>query len=359
MIKKDNYIFSADVIRLLAILGVVSIHSVNAIYTRLDFFGGMSWWIAFILNALSRISIPLFILLSGYLLLQKESSIEMSLKRIFSRILFPFLFGVILYAWWSNGKMLIGNLNFSLLQKIFIVDVNDLYFLVIIIGLYIAAPFIKAYLDKSTQKQHFFLMIFLLTVGLVEIILQFVFARCGYNNFISRWLPYTGLFVTGYVLGNKKELIHTSKLSFIYVASLAATLSLSYLYYLLASHHIYLFSSKGCLSYYFDDYLSFNVVGMAIPAFLLLLNFPFTYLKANPKLNSLIQSIARASFGIYILHLFILRIFEIYFHLAVDFTKYPLLLVILLKITLGFGISYGITVILSKIPTVRYIVGYT
>lgn len=54
--KKPGYIFSADVIRGLAIFGVVTIHIANEIYTRLDFFGGSIWWIASLLNSIFLIS---------------------------------------------------------------------------------------------------------------------------------------------------------------------------------------------------------------------------------------------------------------------------------------------------------------
>lgn len=60
MDKKSSYIFSADVIRAVATLGVVSIHSVIAVYARPDFFNGLSWWFAIILDSLFRSSVPFF-----------------------------------------------------------------------------------------------------------------------------------------------------------------------------------------------------------------------------------------------------------------------------------------------------------
>jgi len=95
MNKKPSYVIQADVIRVIAIVAVVIIHTANAVYTRLDFFGGFTWWIAIILDSLSRISIPLFIMLSGYLMLGKNETLEKTFKRINLKILIPLIFWIL------------------------------------------------------------------------------------------------------------------------------------------------------------------------------------------------------------------------------------------------------------------------
>src|SRR5690242_18537661 len=101
--NNKSYIFSLDVIRVLAIIGVVVIHITNAVYTRPDFFGGTMWWITIILDSLTRISIPLFLLISGYLILRKDESFQENLKRIFFRIGIPFILWLLFYLWYGGG----------------------------------------------------------------------------------------------------------------------------------------------------------------------------------------------------------------------------------------------------------------
>lgn len=98
---------------------------------------------------------------------------------------------------------------------------------------------------------------------------------------------------------------------------------------------------------------------MTIPAFLLLLSFPFTRLSQSRILSGFVHSVARAAFGIYILHLFIARLLEMYFRMAVDFTPLPLSVHFPLKLVLTFILSYIATLLLSKIPYCRRLVGYT
>lgn len=357
MKNNASYIFSADIIRNLAIFGVVIIHTTNAVYTRLDFFGGLTWWIAIVLDSFSRISIPLFIMLSGYLMLGKEEKLEESLKRILSKIAVPFIFWGLFYFWLGTGTPSLSHINPSIFQKIFYGNVYHLYFLVIIMGLYFVAPMIRYYLRNTSSNSSEFFMKALLVLGVLEVAFQFVFKTCASENFFTRWVPYAGLFVAGYVLGNRKR-IGNQKLLLTYFLTLAATLGLNYLYYLLSAKGINFLSSKTCLSHYTDHYLSLNVVAMSISAFLLLLNLKYEKLKKNIAISKLVNSIARASFGIYIVHPFIGRFLEIQFHLAVDFSPLPISIIIFAKLILVFIISYLFTLFFSKIPILRLTLGF-
>jgi len=354
--NKLSYNFSADFIRVIAIFGVVTIHIADAIYPRLDFFGGKIWWISIILDSLCRVSIPLFIMLSGYFILNKNESLQKSLKRAFWRIFIPFIAAVIFYSWWRYGKPSIGEINFSILSKIFFVNVYDFYFLVILLWLYAIAPFIRAYLQKSSPKDQSFLMKALLILGCTQVLFQYLLGSCT-SNFFTQWIPYTGLFIAGYILGNKNK-FNIIKLSAAYLFSFGVTLGFNYLYYYLAVHHFNFMSPRGCLSQYFDNYLSVNVVIMSISAFLLLLHAKFDKLKNNVIVSKVVYSIARAVFGIYIVHLAVARFLEMQFHLAIDFTSLPILLFLPVRLFSVFILSYLLVLILSKIPLVRQIVGY-
>src|SRR5438309_1203479 len=109
MKKISSYNIAADIVRVLSVVCVVIIHTANAIYARPDYFGGLSWWIALLLGAFSRIAIPLFVMLSGYLLLQKDETLEKSLIRATKRILIPLVFWTLFYLWWGNGNPKIQN----------------------------------------------------------------------------------------------------------------------------------------------------------------------------------------------------------------------------------------------------------
>lgn len=354
--SKGTYNFSADVIRVLAICGVVLIHTANAVYGRPDFFGGISWWVAIVLNSLSRISIPLFIMLSGYFLLNKNESFTQSLKRTGNRIVIPLLFWFTADIIWNGGKPSFTNLNQSMIARLLTVNVFDLYFLIILVGLYVAAPILRVYLQKTNYSTQRNFTIFALVAGVFAYMSQYFFHICSTADSFTYWLPYTGLFVAGYFLGNNAKNIKSTKLLITYSSFLLITIGYSYLYYSLHNRGIHLLDSHDCLfSYYSDSYLSVNVVVMAISAFVLLIRLKFQ--SVNPFIRNLVFSIARTSLGIYVLHTYFLDILDSRLHLFDHIA--PLWIYIFIKWFVIFTLSYVGTFMLIKIPLVKRVFGET
>lgn len=357
MKNNSSYSFPADVVRVVAIIGVVIIHVTNAVYTRLDFFGAPTWFATVFLDSFSRISIPLFIMLSGFLLLGKEESFEKSLSRISKRIFIPFIFWLLFYLWYGGGIPYIYRINAEIFSNIFKGNVYHLYFLVIVIGLYFTAPLFRAFLKTASTKQQNLLVRMLIAIGIVEVAFQFLLQTCASENFFTRWIPYAGFFAAGYVLLKNNEKIKSSLLYLVYFSTLFATFALNYLFYFLLRDQVKIMSGAGCLSHYSDHYVSINVVLMSIAAFLLLMRFDYRLILKNSLFVNIIKSIAGASFGIYLMHPFIGRYLEMQFHLAVDFSSLPIPILISLKLFLTFAISYIATLIILKIPYVKLIVG--
>ncbi|MBA3723801.1 MAG: acyltransferase family protein [Candidatus Levybacteria bacterium] len=354
MNKKASYIFSADVIRVIAIFGVLSIHIVDAINRRPDFFGDISWWAGITIDALSRISIPLFILLSGYFLLHKDESLTRSLKRTATRIFIPLLFWFLFYTWWYSRPLSLPNFDSSLVANLFSVNVYHLYFLIIMLGLYVTAPLLRTYLRATQRTDHKKLMILLLAVGILEVIGQYVLQRCSMDNIFTYWIPYSGLFVAGFVLGNEAQSIKNTKpLLIMYALGLIATIGFSYLHYLSLLNGINFLGSDGCIAYYSDYYMSIPVFLMSLPAFMLLLHFKYHFLQKK-YVAATIRSLSKASFGIYLSHLFILQILD---HYNLFDPISPTWIYIIIKWLTILLLSYLFTVIVMKLPFVNRILG--
>lgn len=352
-----NYVFSLDIIRVLAIFGVVSIHIVNAVYTRPDFFGGTTWWITIIIDSISRVSIPLFIMISGYLILSKNERFTASLNRMFTRILVPLIFWTGFFIWYGGGFPSFAHFHADWIEKIFAGNLYHLYFLVIIVGLYFMAPLLRAFLysvDRATQK-HFMQILILLSIVLVAG--QYLLNACGTENFFTRWIPYAGLFVGGYFLGTNNEKFNKKVIFGFLFAGILLTLSGNYFQYYNFSNGVDILGSVGCLSHYTDHYISGNVILMSICAFILLFNMKYENLTKNKYITSAVKSIAAASFGIYIIHPFVARFLEVHFQLAVDFSTLPMPLIITLRLILVFLISYLIAFLIIKTPIIKALLG--
>ncbi len=353
MNKKTSYNFSADIIRVLAIFGVLFIHIVHPLNGRPDLFSEIVWWFGIIIDALSRIAIPLFVLLSGYFLLNKDESFSQSLKRTATRIFIPLLFWFLFYTWWYSRPLSLPSFDSSLLANIFTVNVFHLYFLIIMLGLYIAAPLFRTYLRTKAQSEHKKLMILLLAVGILEVIGQYVLQRCAMDNIFTYWIPYSGLFVAGFVLGNKAQSIKATKpLLLLYTFGLIATIAFSYFHYLSLFNGGNFLGSAGCIAYYSDYYMSIPVLLMSLPAFILLLRFKYHFLNKK-HIAATVRSLSKASFGIYLSHLFILNIIE---HYLFDYLS-PNLFYIIIKWLIILLLSYLFTVIFMRIPFINRVLG--
>ncbi len=350
---KKSYNLSADVIRVIAIISVVVIHTANAVYARPDYFGGISWWFAIILNSAARASIPLFIMVSGYFILSKKESFSQTLIRTFNRLVIPLLFWFLLYTVWNFGNPTFEYLNISIFYRLLTVNVFYLYFFIILIGLYLMSPFIKKYLLDQPRWSNKTLTVLLLIGGSIFYFIQYYFSLCTPANSLTYWIPFTGLFVAGYAMGNSKK-IKRGIATIAFFASFAMTVIGAYFYYLLSFSGNNLLGANGCLAFYTDSFLSINVVVLSISIFSLLMNTDFKKIIGN-KIQPIIYSIARVSLGIYVLHMFLLDILDSKLQLFIAIT--PAWLYLLTKLSVIFILSYIASLIMMRIPILKRTLG--
>src|SRR5205823_516552 len=87
---------SLDVIRFFAMLMVICIHICAKGFFAM---GVQHWWAVNIYESVSRIGVPLFFMVTGALLLDREHSVPSLLKRIW-RVLVPLFAWSVLYLLW-------------------------------------------------------------------------------------------------------------------------------------------------------------------------------------------------------------------------------------------------------------------
>ena len=111
-----------DIIRICACMGVVALH-VTGNYMRdsLPENNTYCWWISFIVNMLTRIAVPLFIVISGYLNLGRNIRYELIVRKSIVKIILPlFLFGIVNILYWNWFFKLSQDITFFFLVKEFV-----------------------------------------------------------------------------------------------------------------------------------------------------------------------------------------------------------------------------------------------
>lgn len=192
-------------LKIIAILAVVVLHSVGLNAVEEGALGTGRGKVATVLYYGGMFGVPLFVMVSGALLLDpaRYKGAELFVQRRVSRLVPPLIFwhvwylGVI-YVTWSIAPGFVDVLGFIATGKLY----TALYFFWIILGLALLVPVLFPFLRESSLKA----VLFLTAGGLAIPILTAAtrMFRKGVQNGLEMpwtwWVPYIGVFLLGYVL---------------------------------------------------------------------------------------------------------------------------------------------------------------
>ena len=196
MKREKNY--NLELLRVLACVMVVCIH-VSNYYSRgygLGEVSNASYIFSIILNGVSRISVPIFFMISGALLIDETVLIRKSLKRVKS-IFLTLLLWRFIYLIWNycyRNRMYDFRLVFEEPIK------SHLWFLYAILGMYIVLPFLQN-MFKNMQD---ILMRYFVGMWFVFLTIEYVLALCDLK--VAYQIPlvgdscYLGYFALGYII---------------------------------------------------------------------------------------------------------------------------------------------------------------
>src|ERR1700678_113538 len=88
-------------LRLISLYAVIVLHSSAQLLTAYGKVPVSDWWTADIFNAIVRFAVPVFVMITGALLLHREYEIGDFLKKRLTRVIVPFLFWSLVYVWYS------------------------------------------------------------------------------------------------------------------------------------------------------------------------------------------------------------------------------------------------------------------
>ncbi len=336
-----------------AILGVVCIHTCGGfLYRTPPNIPPGTWWFLTVLTAVSKVGVPLFLMLSGTVNLGSPSKSQFDRAYMIRllRILVPFGFWALVYmSIKPSGEIrrvpwndVLGILNGQVYYH--------LWFIYSIIGLYMITPVLNAFVIAIGERQS-------LLVG--GILLGATGLAWSLENAFQYWLDanlfkplpvYAGYYILGYGLRSVKvtrRLREYSVMAFV-VSSVFSLLITDYL-----NHEMKSFDNRG-----FHN-LNPVVMVMSIAAFLLLK--PVEETSSEPRRSSIgpvFALLGRGSFGVYLSHVLLL---ESAFHFGYWRNRLvqetiPIALLVPVTTILITLVSWLGTTGFSKIPVVRRLV---
>lgn len=341
--SSKSHIISADITRIVAIIAVVAIHVATPFVDYPPFFAGPSWWIANLIDSVSRIAVPLFIMLSGFLLLDVNKPTK--LKKRLLRIGIPFLIWNTIYILWNIVFWFKSYTPISLISSLFKPDIyHHLYFLNIMLGLYFIIPILKRYISTvSLYKQYLLLGLYFL--GITAITFNNYFSSIFNVSFnaLTLFIPYIFYFLSGYYLRNikiNKKQVGFLILLFTLLISITAIGNYHFMKMIGWSNQ---FSEGARYDRYFYDYFNPIIICMAWLSFVFLKNIqiPIILVKKK-KIIAWMQFIATTSFGIFLLHPIILDLTDRYIPpLNIANMSNVIGIVLLIKIIVVFTLTFS------------------
>ncbi|KAK8898399.1 hypothetical protein M9Y10_000684 [Tritrichomonas musculus] len=349
--------FGIDILRIFSCYMVMQIHSGE--YYYLDGHGlregtGIFWM--GIYNGLCYSSVPLFVMISGYLLLPVKTDIPTFLRTRFTRVLFPFFFWATIYSFYF---LIIKRINikecFLNIPKIFVnygTEIGHLWYIYMLIGIYLFAPIISPWIKQATIYQFIYFLSFWIVsccLGYLHLIFPQIWGECSWNNtpMLQSFTGHMGYAVLGAFIKihlDPNENYNFYWLGFIFlgIGYAITTIIFEYQYcYAKIKPPIHIEVSK--------DFHSINVAMISCGFFLLLRKIQCN----NQKIVAFCKDVALKSYGMYLAHILILD----QFHLLFDpNNKRPYIFIPLISIC-TYIVTYIVIKLISCIPYSKYIIG--
>ena len=195
-----------DWIRVVACLMVMLVHASENFYgaDSSGLAGNVSmlaneanrFWVSFYDGFVSRAAVPLFMIVSAFLLVPMKPGQTMTsfYKHRFGRILPPFVFFLLLYTFlpllWGGMTWEQSLADLKLLPFNFPSMAGHLWFMYPLISLYIIIPVVSPWLEKvSAKDERIFLGFFIFTTFIpwFRLITPELWGECFWNNFSAFW----------------------------------------------------------------------------------------------------------------------------------------------------------------------------
>jgi surface polysaccharide O-acyltransferase-like enzyme len=347
--SQKQFLSWADLIRVVATFLVVTVHVSGQITNAWGKVPESDWIIANVYGGIARICVPLFFMISGYLLLPRSESLGIFYRKRMPKVVIPFIAWSLIYLGWYCGNHP-GTCTAPLIQNLLFVQGTyyHLWFMYSLIGIYLILPVLRLLVRPEADRQ---ILWYLIGLWLVfQSLLTFANHAWGWRLGISAPLAtgFVGFFILGYLLGPWRLSRSTAILT-------AATWILATLATILGTY--FLTRATGKFENYYYGFTTPNVILASVTGFLLLKWIAETWDLGSQKTGHFIRLLAAASFGIYLVHVLVIEVLGgwlpgIQLDSFIGNPLWSIPLVTLLVFALSFLIVRG----LQKVPALNRIV---
>ncbi len=273
--------FSFDILRVVAMCMVIIVHVSNVYSRSYGFIGDGSFIVSLGFNTISRISVPIFLMISGALLLDRKFNKTKYFKRLVKFILLIVIWDIIYLIW----EWLYLGVTYDHLYKLLFEPYRaHLLYLYTILILYAIQPLLKLMLDKSNNTVKFLLLFIwfaLSSLSIVNLTIANVFTI----------FSYIGFFIVGKYLYDFIKNNNLKKFNILWILIIIVCI-------LISMYLNYTYSHKYNMFYnFFFAYRTPFIILASVSFFILVVS---NYTKNSiPKI---IEVLSNVSLGVYLIH---------------------------------------------------------
>ena len=390
---QKTHIVWLDVVRLVAMFTVVSCHSADPF----NFYPGeppaniaeIKWWGA-VYGSLLRPCVPLFVMITGALLLPVKGEVAPFYRKRIGRVFWPFLIWSVIYnlfPWitgllgvapevildffpYSGEEVMRQSLDVSLgyiAQMPFnfsLLDVH-MWYIYLLIGLYLYMPVFSAWVEKASRKaQRWFLVAWGVTLFVPyyrEFVGSYIWGSCSWNEFYMLYMfaGFNGYLLLGHYVkenkdgnilkifwpfsGNGESDRHNSNWS-VWKTFLICAVMFAVGYYVTYTGFSTTAANPNATETEMELYFTFcspNVLLMTLAAFLLMKKVVVN----TPVVVKALANMTKCGFGIYMVHYFVVGPF----FLLIGPSEIPIPLQVPLMAVCIFLCSWAFTAAVYKV----------
>lgn len=329
--------YKLDIIRVLACLLVVLMHSPSP-----D--GGQNGLETNGISMFTEPCIGLFFMVSGALLLPVKLSCKDFLKKRFSKVLWPTLIFTFFYLLVSfcYGEISLQKMGRKILSIPFACEGHGiLWFMYALSGMYLVAPIISPFLEKATKREVQFVLLLWFVTMCWQIFALWLDVSTDTKSMLYTFSGYGGYFLLGYYLRKYPISLKWFMFPVLFVIPFVSVLASKLMNW-----------NLGLETFFW--YLSIFCVMLCLAWWQFVMQYVNTD-KIGQRAKSVLVDFSNCSFGIYLIHIFIMRRWV--WKLEILHTTPPMCAILIIFL-LTVLLSWAFANIVSRMPYGNYIIGY-
>jgi surface polysaccharide O-acyltransferase-like enzyme len=329
---------------------VIALHVSAPLAVRFNSIAWGAWWTANVFESFTRPAVPLFVMVSGLLLLapHRAQPIGAFLRRRLTRVLVPFLIWATLYLLWRryyHGEAL--SLPEAVMEILSGPVYTHFWFIYMLLGLYLVTPILQVFTRHASRAQlWYFVLLWFLSSAALPMLQRLTGIHLGIGWTVT--LGFVGYYVLGHMLCDW-TLSGGQMIGAIAGVVLLAGLTAAATYGITVA-------SNGTLNETFYDNLSPNVVLMAALLLLVLRSLPLDHIERHNSARTALERLGEVAFGIYLVHPMIQEALQGgMLGVSLSGLSFVPLLSVPLTALAVFGLSLLVVLLIRRAPGGRFI----